>query len=356
MKIMFVIFSMMAGGAERVAATLVNHWVAAGDQLILVTIASSDTDFYELDSRIKRVSLDLSRPSRNWREFFTNNLQIIRRLRGLIRSVKPDLVLSFMDTINLRVLLAAFGTGIPVVVEEHTDPTAYSIGKIPTALRRLLYRRARAVVVLSPGVAQWASRIVARTTIHVIPNPIGDQFLKLSEPKTRGDGHKLVAMGRLESEKGFDLLLRAFAQCAHLHPDWTLDIIGEGSERDRLWALADDMEIAQKLRLQGLVKEPERVLRQADIFILSSRYEGFPMALLEAMACGLAVVSFDCRSGPREMIHDGVNGVLVPPNDVDALAQAMGRLMGAKNERKRLGDQAIGVVERFSLANVAQMW
>ena len=356
MRIMFVTYSMMAGGAERVAATLANHWVGAGDQLTLVTIASSASDFYEVDGRINRVGLGLSAPCRSWRESLTNNARIIRRLRELIRLLKPDVVLSFLDLVNLRVLLAALGTGTPVVVEEHIDPAVYSIGRLPRFLRRVLYRRARSVVVLTPGIAQWAGRIVGQRAIRVIPNPIGDQFVRPLQAATSTQGRKILAMGRLEAQKGFDLLLRAFAKCAQAHPGWTLDIIGEGSERDQLTALANDLGIGAKVMLQGTVKDAERVLRQADLFVLSSRYEGFPMALLEAMASGLPVISFDCRSGPREMIHDGINGVLVAPNDVDALAQAMGRLMGAGDERKRLAERAVEVVEKFSLTKINQMW
>jgi glycosyltransferase involved in cell wall biosynthesis len=357
MKVMFVIQSMVAGGAERVAATLINHWVNAGDDLTvtLVTVASPETDFYEVDKRVARVALDLSCPTRSWRHFLVKNLRIVRRLRQLMRHIEPDVVLSFLDYVNLRVLLAALGTRIPVVVEEHIDPEQSMIGKMVGVLRWLLYRRASAVVVLTSEITQWARRIVSMNKIHVIPNPISDQFLMASS-RVPGRGHRIVGMGRLEAQKGFDLLLRAFAHCAKAHPDWTLDIVGEGSERDRLRALADDLGIADKLRLPGIVKHPERLLQQADLFVLSSRYEGFPMALLEAMTCGLPVVSFDCRTGPREMIKNGVNGLLVAPDDVDALAEAMARLMGSEDERKRLGKQAVAVANEFSVARVAQMW
>jgi GalNAc-alpha-(1->4)-GalNAc-alpha-(1->3)-diNAcBac-PP-undecaprenol alpha-1,4-N-acetyl-D-galactosaminyltransferase len=358
MKIMLVIQSMVAGGAERVAATLINHWVDAADDLTvtLVTVASPETDFYEVDSRVARVALGLSCPTRSWRHFMVKNVQIVRQLRQLMRRIKPDVVLSMLDYVNVRVLLAAFGTRIPVIVEEHMDPTQTSTDKTVRILRWLLYRRATAVVVLTSGIAQWASRIVATNTIHVIPNPISDQFLKTSSRLATPYGHKIIGMGRLEFTKGFDLLLRAFAKCAEHYPDWTLDIFGEGSEHDRLTALADNLGIADKVRLPGTTKHPEEVLRKADVFVLSSRYEGFPMVLLEAMTCGLPVVSFDCRSGPREMIDDGVNGLLVPPNDVDALAEAMAALMGDEDERKRLGEWATAVAEKFSLARVTQMW
>ncbi len=105
MKIMVVMYSMMAGGAERVAATLANHWATVGDELILVTITSSETDFYEVDRRITRIALGLSRPSRNWREFFSNNVQLVMRLRELMRRIKPDVVLSFIDVMAQASLL-----------------------------------------------------------------------------------------------------------------------------------------------------------------------------------------------------------------------------------------------------------
>ena len=139
-------------------------------------------------------------------------------------------------------------------------------------------------------------------------------------------------------------------------PDWTLRLVGQGAEQQRLRDLAQQLGIERAVRFEPVTKEPERVFRESDLFVLSSRLEGFPMMLVEAMACGLPVVSFDCMSGPREMIRHGMNGLLVSPEDVGALASAMPMLMGNEHERKRLAERALEVIERFSLPSVMGMW
>lgn len=356
MRIMLAVSSMVAGGAERVAATLVNHWCAAGHKVALITVASTDLDFYPLDQRVTRIALGLNRSSTSLRDFILDNLKRIRKLRAAIREYEPEVILSFLDTMNVRILVASIGTGIPVIVEEHIDPTQHPLGRIVRLLRRLLYKRARTVVVLTPGIAQWAGSFVRSEAIHVIPNPISQQFCSSVKLDAERNSHRVIAIGRLEAQKGFDMLLKAFAQSARQHLTWNLMIIGDGSERDRLQALAAALQIGDRVKWERAVKEPEKELRRSDLFVLSSRYEGFPMVLLEAMACGLPVVSFDCPSGPREIINDGDDGLLVPPNEINSLAAAMNRLMSSEDERKRFGERATHVVERFSLAKVADMW
>lgn len=356
MRIAFVIYSLSAGGAERVASTLINYWVDAGEQVTLVTLDSVEKDFYQIDARVKRIPLGLTRESKNWQEFIGNNLRRVQSLRALFRNSEFDVVVSFLDKTNVLVLLATLGLGVPVIVSEHTDPRKYPVGRITSGLRRVLYPSARAVVVLTAGTSQWAQQIVRKESIYVIPNPIGKQFLVNHGSNASSAHHTVVAMGRMGPEKGFDRLLTAFAKCAEGHPKWTLRIIGEGAERGHLQALAVDLKLESRIKLDTVTKEPEKVLRDSDLFVLSSHYEGFPMVLLEAMACGLPVISFDCLSGPREMIRDGIDGVLVPPDDVEALAKAMDRLMSAPQERKRLSSRASEVRERFGLPRVMAMW
>jgi glycosyltransferase involved in cell wall biosynthesis len=163
-------------------------------------------------------------------------------------------------------------------------------------------------------------------------------------------------MGRLAHQKGFDVLLRAFAACAARHRAWSLVILGEGDQRRMLEAQRAELGLSDRVKFPGWVPEPIRLLRQADLFVMSSRYEGLPLALLEAMACGLPAISTDCPTGPSEVIRHGENGWLVPVEDVDALAAALDRLMGDGEMRRRLALRATDVTKQFGAQRIMTLW
>ena len=359
MRITLIISTLGPGGAERVMSIMANYWAVRGEYVTLVTIDSSDTDFYPLDPHVQRVGLGLMRDSSNFLAALRNNVLRVRRLRQAIRASHPDVVLSFLGRTNVLVLVSTLGLGRPVIVSEHTDPRQNAIGYTWAALRRLLYPRSAAVVVLTNGLRPWAEGFVKKGAVHIIPNPVqvpAMAFESNGAQGPKGSGRTVAAMGRLNPVKGFDLLLKAFARCAKKHTDWSLMILGEGDERPRLEAMASDLGIKDRVTLPGLVKDPLRILRRTDLFVLSSRYEGFPMALVEAMACKLPVISTDYPSGPQDIVRDGVSAILVPPNDVNALAGAMDRLMANQAERQRLGANAVQVIERFSIEKIMNMW
>jgi glycosyltransferase involved in cell wall biosynthesis len=357
MRVTLVISSFGAGGAERVMAVMANHWAEHGREVTLITLASAREDFYPLHPCIDRIGLEATGGSSNVIAAAWNNLQRLKRLRQEIRASRPDFVLSFIDTTNVLTLAATLGLRVPVIVSEHTDPRQHTIGFIWKGLRQLLYRRATAIVVLTEGIRSWAEQFGHRHRVHVIPNPVSVPAEECSDSQDRiHPGGTIAAIGRLTPLKGFDFLLKAFARCARRHSEWSLVILGEGEERGRLEALTIQLGIKDRVKMPGLTPNPFKLLRGADLFILSSHYEGFPMALLEAMACGLAVIAADCPSGPREIIRDGIDGVLVRPGNVDSLAAAMDRLMADRSVRQGLGKRAIEVVERFSTEKVMKMW
>jgi len=190
--------------------------------------------------------------------------------------------------------------------------------------------------------------------VFVIPNGVRVPAATDSAPEQAGP--TILAMGRLSPEKGFDLLLQAFAQLAGRNSDWTLAIAGEGPRRSMLEQQIAHLGLSDRVRLLGWVSQPHRLMRQARLFVLSSRYEGFPVALLEAMACGLPAVSFDCDSGPREIIRHELDGLLVPPGDVSALAGSIERLLRDDALRATLAHHARDVAQRFSQESFAAKW
>jgi glycosyltransferase involved in cell wall biosynthesis len=228
-------------------------------------------------------------------------------------------------------------------------------GKIWDSLRRGIYPRAAKVVSVSQGVDSHFSWLPEQQRA-VIHNPI-----KTSEEETnRSSQHSgdrwITSMGRLTHQKGFDLLLNAFAKLTERHPEWRLRIIGNGPLRQELETQAQTLDLTSRVEFAGLVTDPASSLRQAEILVMASRFEGFPYVALEALACGLPVIYTDCPSGPREIIRDGIDGMLVPAGDVDALAAAMDKLMTDDDARKEMAKRAPEAVDRFGLTRIIGQW
>jgi glycosyltransferase involved in cell wall biosynthesis len=170
------------------------------------------------------------------------------------------------------------------------------------------------------------------------------------------DSHLVVSVGRMTAEKGHDLLLRAFARLVDRYPAWRLVIAGDGPLRSALEALCDRLALRDRVEFVGLVTNVQAIFASAELFVLPSRREVFPMALCEAMASGVPPVATEYRPGVREIVRDGVDGLVVPVEDVPALTEAMARLMGDAAERRRLGARAVEIAQRYGVPRVMTMW
>lgn len=354
MRILTVIYSMGCGGAERVMATLVNAWADRGHEVSLLTLRL-EPSFYPLSPQVKYQPLGVAQASRSIADRWRNNVHRVRALRQQIRLSQPDVVVSFLDATNVVTLLTTRGLRVPVIVCEHNDPAYAACSRYWKVLRILTYPLASAVTVLTDNVLDQMRWLLRKRGL-VMPNPIVLPIDCKDATPQRKAGNHLVAIGRLVPAKGFDYLLEAFRKLAPIHADWTLTILGEGPLRPALTEQIARLGLSGRVELRGRVEDPFRWLRAADLFVMSSRYEGFPCALGEALACGVAAVSFDCPSGPRAIIRDGVDGVLVSPGNVDALASALSRLMGDDVVRRRLSSRAPEVLTRFSLERILQRW
>jgi glycosyltransferase involved in cell wall biosynthesis len=329
----------------------------------MITLEPTSSDFYSLAPAVERVALDVSGVSTSIWHATRNNLHRVRMLGRAIRASRPDVVIAFMVPTTVITLLAARRARVPVIVSERTDPARTPLRAIWALLRRMTYISAHAVVMQTPEARRWADGFLRKDAVHVIPNFASTSLrangrLDATDVVLAADdgGRHVMAMGRLDAQKGFDILLRAFAACRDKRPDWTLTILGEGEERQRLEALAMKLGILAHVRLPGTVSDPTPVLRRADLFVLSSRFEGFPNALLEAMSLGLPVIATDCPSGPGSIVRDDVDGLLVPNDDVAALTKAMATLMDDEPRRLRLGRRAVDVTERFEVHHIMGMW
>lgn len=357
MKLALVISSLAAGGAERVLCTLANSFAERGHKVTMLTDASMALDHYRLSARVQRITFDLQSDSAGIQDKVLRNLSRIKRLRSALLTTAPDAVLAFGDTVNTRTVLSCLGTGIPVVVSERTDPRQHVLPWPWRLLRLLLYPFAARVVVQTEPVAQWARGVVPSRRVHVIPNPVRPLPPLAPRPSILGGRRFVIAVGRLGVEKGFDMLLRAFARADLSQFEWQLVILGEGPERLTLQGQIDSLGLRDCVLMPGAVLEPQQWLQHADFFVLSSRFEGFPNALLEAMQCGLSAVAFSCPSGPGEIIQHEHTGLLVPPGDIDALAGAICRLGIDPHLRHRLGAAgAQDVARRFNLDRISALW
>lgn len=335
---------------------LANTWASRGWEVTLISLNNPSWDsFFEVDGRIRWIRLDLLKEAANPLAGLWNNYRRVRALRRAICQSSPQIVISFIDTMNVLVLAAARDLGIPVVISERTDPAKHPIGAVWNRLRVWTYPSASRLVVQNQSAQALFKPLVGERNC-VIPNPI------LQLPAVQGETpflpHRPVVLtaGRLSHEKGCDLLIRAFSVLSKRYPDWNLLILGDGSQRSELEGLVTELGLNDRISLPGRVKNPYDYFRKADLFVLPSRYEGQPNALCEAMACGMAVVAANCSPGVAEVVHDGVNGLLTEPENVDSLAVAMDNLMSDKDRRASLGEQACLSTEPYQLNKVMSLW
>lgn len=355
MRIMIFIHSLHAGGAERVAVDLANQWHIHGHDVVVVTQTDSSGDVYELNRHIERVSMRTA-----GLQGALANLRRIYALRRLMQKYRPDIVLGMMTTASILSVIAGMGLPCKIIATEHTHPPSQTLSSLWLKLRRRTYPRAAKVVALTRDTASWIANHVPGSDMAVIPNavhwPLANGEPRVAPPARNGRSH-LLAVGRLHTDKGFDILIDAFRDLAAVFPDWDLVILGEGAERESLQARIDAAELNARISMPGRVGNMQEWYAACDIYVLSSRVEGLSNSLLEAMACGMPSVAFDCETGPREIIRPDIDGVLVTPvEDPHALAAALSGLMQNQQARKALASRAIDVRDRFSMRRILSLW
>jgi glycosyltransferase involved in cell wall biosynthesis len=273
------------------------------------------------------------------------DLRLVRRLRrrcGFLIATRP----------GLNLIAAELAPpGLILVGQEHMH-LHHHVDELRRAMPRL-YPRLDTLTVLTDGDGRsYAELLNGGVRTVTIPNTVRDMGAGRADLTSR----TALAAGRLTPQKGYDMLLKAWVTVAERHPDWRLRICGHGGERDRLGSLVRELELAGTVSLEGPAKDLGADMEQASLFVLSSRHEGLPLVLLEAMSKGMAVVSFDCPTGPADVIEDRRNGLLVPPRDVEALAAAIVGMIEDDDLRRRCADGAIETARGYRMESVGPRW
>lgn len=348
------------GGTIRTAFNLAATLSADHDVEIVSVTRTREQPFFPLPPGVRVAFLDersrrrlprsrlVPREETAYSNFdLGTDLALVRFLRGL----RTGVLITTRPGLNLAAALLA-PPGVITIGQEHV-----SLGAHKPAVRKLIarrYGRLDALVTLTEAdLVAYRTALGSRAPGHLLRIP------NATPPITGGpsplSAKTVLTVGRLTKVKGYDALLRAWAQVSVAHPGWTLRIVGSGPERARLTALADRLGL-HSVEFPGPSRDVGAQLDDASLFVLSSRREGFPMAMLEALSKGVPVVAFDCPHGPGEIITHGHDGLLVPPRDVDALAAAIGRLIEDEGERRRMGTAALRTSQRYDPDAIGRRW
>lgn len=365
-KIALLIHSLHGGGAERQMAMLATALAESGHSCHLITLdrkpASQLVENYPVSPLVQRHWLDVLGQSRGKIRAAIANIRRIGKIFFVFRSIKPELIISFTDSMNVLALMANRFPFVPIYICERSDPRKQSLGRFWEFWRRRLYPKATLCVSQTPSIAAYLRTITKGRPEAIIPSSIDppkDLKAKREEylvGRREDDRHYLLAFGRLSHEKGFDLLLDAWSRVCHQHPQWTLRIVGEGSEEASLHQRAQRLGIENRIQWIAWQRDIWSTLCESDAFVLPSRYEGFPQSLLQAMASSLPCIATLCSDAVKEVVEHDVNGWIVQQSDAVAIADGIDAVLGNKSRRIRLSENSAERVEPYNWSNLCLRW
>ena len=369
MKLVYIFSSFAAkGGTERIFCDKMN-WLAevAGYEIVFVTYEQGNHPFaYPLSNKIRHVDL-------NTRFFTTGTMSLLKRiyfkitlprlfkhrLRQLLDEIQPNLVVS--TTYALPLFREILSQPYRHVVESHVcyyqlllqkkfTHISWLDRKIARHLLEMLKRCEKVVVLTHKDAACWKGY----DNIEVIHNVVTNYPEKITDVADRPK--RIIAVGRLQAQKGFDLLIQSWQLIAARHPDWQLVVYGHGGDLQKLQQQLEKAGLTSSMTFAGATDNIYKEYQNSAFYVMSSRYEGWGLVLVEAMSCGLPCVSFDCPYGPSDIIRDGEDGFLVENGNIQQLAEKMELLINNKELRERLGVRARLNAARFTSDNIMPQW
>lgn len=359
MKLAFILPDLSGGGAARVASILCNQWQQIGVDVHLATFEAAGTaGVYPVANGVARHQVGLSASPPTAVGFALNNLKRVHVLRRVLRRARPDCVVSFLLNANVSAVAAARSLGLPIIISERNHPALDRITGAKALLRRHAYPRASSLVVQTEDIRNWYQGHLG-IDATVIPNPVEPGRATTCEAEQvlrSGHRRRIISLGRLEPQKGYDRLIDAFAQIASKAPDWDLTIFGEGGERRRLEGLVEERGLADRVTLPGTTRDTWRELELSDLYVHPARYEGYPNAVIEALAAGLCVVATDAPGATGEILQGGAKGILVDDAGPEAIADGLMRVINDDALRGAFARGARDAVAHLDPGIIAAVW
>lgn len=349
MKILFLINSLhTAGGTERVTTIITNALSQRGYEVGVVALHGGGEPFFELSKNVKLHYIN----ARGYKNIYFSFLSNVGKLRRLYKNEKPNFVVDVCSAMSLMSILAARGGVTKVITWEHFNSNV-DWNPITTPLsRKLATKKAVKIVVLSNQDARNYQKRYGATNVMVIANPV---TIQSAEP-SKLDKKRVLAIGRFTEQKGFDLLLESWSKVRMQNEGWELRIIGQGDMQEKLRQSVQYFGIEGSIEILPPTTDVISEYQNASIYVMSSRFEGLPLVLIEAMAMGLPIVSFDCETGPRDLVESGITGVLVEPLNIDRLAQELDTLMADKVKQVEYSKNAIEKSKKYNVNAIIQHW
>lgn len=350
--IAFYIGSLARGGAERVIVNLAEYFLSVGYRVTIVT-KLMEQDEYDSNPSIERILADIEGDEISDNRVI-NFIARIKKLRNIWKRIKPDVIVSFIKKNNFMAITSSRFLHIPVIVSVRSAPEREYQERSMRLLVKPLFSMADGVIVQTSEAMAYFPPYIRKKTV-IMPNPLHPSFLRKRYEGQRRD--EIVTVGRLDDNKNQMLLIEAFSEIEKEYPTFTLHLYGDGESRQKQEQRVVELKLTGKVVFEGRQDAIYDKIEKARIFVLSSTVEGMPNALIEAMALGLAVISTDCPcGGPRDLILDGENGILINVNDKTQLVDAIKRILNNNELEETLGQNACKIQETLEPVRVNEMW
>lgn len=351
-KLLLYLGSLIKGGAERVAVNLAKYFTDEGWQVHILT-KLQDKDEYEVPEGVTRSNADLTQEELTGSRVRNLHLRI-QKLRNILKEQNPDVIVSFIGKNNFMAITAAKPLAIPVVACVRSAPEREYKKKMMYFLVNPMFKKAAGVVLQTKKSFSFFCPAVQQKAV-ILPNSLNPAFMREKYSGVRRN--TIITVGRLDDNKNQILLIHAFELIANEFPDVTLVIYGDGPARNKWEMEVQSSEFKDRIQFAGLITDVQDKIQKDRIFVLPSIMEGMPNALIEAMALGLAVISTNCPcGGPKDLIGDDENGLLVPVNDEKAMADAIRKILNTPELESKLQENGYLKVQEFRPENVNSMW